>query len=108
MARTLTMRYRTAADLAGTRERRLVAIGGLAAGAYLAGRAILRASRRMDLAGKVALVTGGSRGLGLAISRELVAAGCHVAICARDEAELQRAKDDLMAAVARTLDQLHA
>src|ERR1044071_7264960 len=51
-----------------------------------------KASRqRRHLSGEVALVTGGSRGLGFAVARELLAAGCRVAICARDEAELRNA-----------------
>jgi len=45
--------------------------------------------------GKNALVTGGSRGLGLVLSRELLARGANVAICARDPKELDLAYDDL-------------
>jgi NAD(P)-dependent dehydrogenase (short-subunit alcohol dehydrogenase family) len=48
-----------------------------------------------DLRGAVALVTGGSRGLGLALSRELAQQGCRLAICARDESELEAARIDL-------------
>ena len=51
----------------------------------------------LGLAGRRALVTGGSKGLGLAIARELVAEGAHVAICARSEAEVQAAAEDLRA-----------
>jgi short-subunit dehydrogenase len=40
---------------------------------------------------KVALVTGGSRGLGLAIARAAVAAGCRVIITARDQEQLAAA-----------------
>jgi NAD(P)-dependent dehydrogenase (short-subunit alcohol dehydrogenase family) len=43
----------------------------------------------------VVLVTGGSRGLGLVIARELVREGARVAICARDEPTLARARADL-------------
>jgi NAD(P)-dependent dehydrogenase (short-subunit alcohol dehydrogenase family) len=50
-----------------------------------------------SLQGEVALVTGGSRGLGLALARELTAEGCRIALCARDEAELERARQDLEA-----------
>ena len=38
-----------------------------------------------DLTGKVAVVTGGSRGLGLAITRGLASAGARVVIIARGE-----------------------
>jgi NAD(P)-dependent dehydrogenase (short-subunit alcohol dehydrogenase family) len=42
-----------------------------------------------ELKGKVALVTGASRGMGAAIARELAAAGASVALAGRDEATLQ-------------------
>jgi len=41
-----------------------------------------------DLRGKVALVTGGSKGLGRAIVEELLSQGCEVLTCARDLAPL--------------------
>ena len=44
------------------------------------------------LLGKVALVTGGSRGIGLAIARALVAEGTHVAITGRSDAHLSAAR----------------
>ena len=44
---------------------------------------------------KVALVTGGSRGLGLQIAKEICARGGKVALLARDNEELDRAKTDL-------------
>ena len=43
----------------------------------------------LGLTGKVAIVTGGSRGLGLAAARALIAEGTHVVICARGEEQLQ-------------------
>ncbi|MDP8923965.1 MAG: SDR family oxidoreductase [Chloroflexota bacterium] len=67
----------------------------LAAGLGLAGSEVYRRLNLADLHGQVALVTGGSRGLGLLIARELAREGCRVAICARDEAELERARADL-------------
>lgn len=43
---------------------------------------------RTDFADRAALVTGGSRGLGLLVAEELARRGCRVAVCARDGAEL--------------------
>ena len=51
----------------------------------------------LGLAGRRAVVTGGSKGLGLAIAAELVAEGAAVAICSRHAAEL----DDAAAALAK-------
>jgi 3-oxoacyl-[acyl-carrier protein] reductase len=45
----------------------------------------------LDLTGKVALITGSSRGLGLASARALGAEGCRVAICARGQDGLDEA-----------------
>lgn len=49
----------------------------------------------LGLTGRRAIVTGGSKGLGIAIARELVAEGASVRICARDEAEVAAAVADL-------------
>ena len=46
-------------------------------------------------ADSVAVVAGGSRGLGLLIARELGARGYRLAVCARDPEELDRARADL-------------
>ena len=66
------------------------------AGLYLAARAIRQYARWYDLQGKSALITGGSRGLGLALGHEFVARGARVAICARDVDELERASSVLV------------
>src|SRR5882672_5714626 len=44
---------------------------------------------------KVALISGGSRGLGLEIAKQICARGGKVALLARDNDELARAKSDL-------------
>ena len=47
------------------------------------------------LTNKVAVITGSSRGLGLASAKALVQEGCLVTICARDEARLKEAASGL-------------
>jgi 3-oxoacyl-[acyl-carrier protein] reductase len=49
----------------------------------------------LNLRGRRALVTGGSKGIGLAVAEELVAEGVHVAICARHPRELDAAAEKL-------------
>jgi len=51
--------------------------------------------KTIDLAGKVAFVTGSTRGIGLAIARALHAAGAKVAITGRDAARAQEAAASL-------------
>lgn len=51
--------------------------------------------RIQDLAGRAALVTGGSRGIGLAIAAELLARGAAVAITGRKQAGLDTAANEL-------------
>jgi NAD(P)-dependent dehydrogenase (short-subunit alcohol dehydrogenase family) len=75
-----------------------IALGAAGIAAALAGlHSALRASTVAALRGRVVLVTGGSRGLGLAIARRLVEVGARVAICGRDPTTLDRAREDLLA-----------
>jgi NAD(P)-dependent dehydrogenase (short-subunit alcohol dehydrogenase family) len=69
--------------------RRALVVGAVGLAAR---EAIRRRATDYDLHGKTALVTGGSRGLGFAIARELVEEGAHVMICARDPDRLERAR----------------
>lgn len=50
-----------------------------------------------DLSGRVALVTGGSKGLGFEIAQALAAAGCTVIISSRNRTELEAARSRLLA-----------
>jgi NAD(P)-dependent dehydrogenase (short-subunit alcohol dehydrogenase family) len=52
--------------------------------------------RAEDLRGKTVLITGGSRGLGLALAEEFAREGARLVICGRDEAQLQRASIHLV------------
>jgi len=49
----------------------------------------------LELTGKAALVTGGSRGLGKAIAMAMAGKGAHVIICGRKQDNLDQAVDDL-------------
>src|SRR5438045_2394540 len=59
---------------------------------YNSGRRMTHVKELFDLTGKVAIVTGGSRGLGLAIATGLGEAGAAVAITARREQWLTPAR----------------
>src|SRR5688572_27362475 len=79
----------------GSAGNTALALAVAGAGVFLLGRSLIRQRRWMDLEGKTALITGGSRGFGLLLAREFGDAGASVVICARDEAELERARRDL-------------
>jgi NAD(P)-dependent dehydrogenase (short-subunit alcohol dehydrogenase family) len=79
-----------------TGKQSAFAIGGVMLGASIVARG-LRRLRALDLAHRVVLITGGSRGLGLLMAREVGHMGAQVVIAARDEAELLRAQRDLLA-----------
>ena len=53
----------------------------------------VRQFRRFHLAGRTVIITGGSRGLGLALARAFLRRGAKVALLARDAEALQRAQE---------------
>jgi NAD(P)-dependent dehydrogenase (short-subunit alcohol dehydrogenase family) len=73
----------------------MIAVGAAAGGALMMARAAMRRDKGYDFRGKVVLVTGGSRGLGLVLGRQLADRGARVAICARDPEELEIARRDI-------------
>jgi 3-oxoacyl-[acyl-carrier protein] reductase len=58
----------------------------------------------LHLTGKAAIVTGSSRGLGLASAKALAAEGCRVCLCARGKEALERAAADVPGAIAVATD----
>jgi len=74
---------------------RPVALAGLAV--FVAAASILRRRSLLELRGRVVLVTGSSRGLGLALAEEFAAHGARLVLCARSAASLERARQRLAA-----------
>ena len=78
-----------------TQKRNLMLVAG-GAGAVLLAQAWRRRSN-YDFAGKSVVVTGGSRGLGLILARQLADQGARLTLVARSEDELSRAVEDIHA-----------
>ncbi|MBA4019992.1 MAG: ketoacyl reductase [Pirellula sp.] len=75
--------------------RKLAGVACAAAGSWYVARTLLRRQRDFSYAGKTVLVTGGARGLGLVLARNLVAEGARVVICARTGEQLIDAAKEL-------------
>ena len=51
----------------------------------------------LNLRGKLALITGASKGIGLACAKQLAEEGCHLHLASRTKADLERAKEAIQA-----------
>src|SRR5688500_15665635 len=78
--------------------RNTLAWTGLGVAAAVAAAVLVQSRRSYDFRGKTVLITGGSRGLGLVLARELAREGARLALLARDEADLRRAEEELRGA----------
>ncbi|GAB3811166.1 SDR family NAD(P)-dependent oxidoreductase [Pontibacter rugosus] len=65
------------------------------AGALVAARAAVRELNAYDFSGKVVLITGGARGLGLVMARQLAKEGARLVLCSRDVEQLENARMEL-------------
>lgn len=81
-----------------TRRRggRRALLAAATVGAVFAARRLRRSSSTYDFAGRVVVITGGSRGLGFALARRWALEGARLVLLARDGAELERARQNLM------------
>ena len=70
-------------------QKRNLIIGAVGVGAFLAAQALRRRSD-YDFAGKSVVITGGSRGLGLVMARELAHQGARLTLVARSDERRRR------------------
>jgi NAD(P)-dependent dehydrogenase (short-subunit alcohol dehydrogenase family) len=75
-------------------QKRVALLSALGVGALFAAQAWRRRDT-YDFSGKSVVITGGSRGLGLVLARELADEGARLTLIARDEGELDRAVADI-------------
>jgi short-subunit dehydrogenase len=76
-------------------RKNAIVLAAATAGIGLTLRERFARSRESQLKGQVVLITGGSKGLGIALARRFAMEGCRLALCARNAEELRRAKLDL-------------
>ncbi len=75
--------------------KKALAAATILGAAYATGRAAISISRQISFRNRLVVITGGSRGLGLVIARQLAEQGAALVVCARDEADLGEALADL-------------
>jgi NAD(P)-dependent dehydrogenase (short-subunit alcohol dehydrogenase family) len=68
---------------------------GVVGAAYACGRLYAAHARRYDFRDRTVVITGGARGLGLVMARQLADEGARIAICSRHEDEIHRAVSEL-------------
>jgi NAD(P)-dependent dehydrogenase (short-subunit alcohol dehydrogenase family) len=78
-----------------TTIRRAVTTAAFVAGAYMAARTTICWLRKYDFRNRLVVITGGSRGLGLVLARQLAQQDAALVICARDDEELAKAEEEL-------------
>ncbi len=86
--------------------RRFFTGAGLAAAGLWAARAWTRWRRRIELADRVVVITGGSRGLGLELARPLAREGARLCLLARSSEELEQARREIRKAAPQAPDVL--
>jgi short-subunit dehydrogenase len=70
-------------------------LGAMGIGAFMATRQIQRRRRAFGFRDASVVITGGSRGLGLVLARQLAAEGARLTLIARDNDELARAAESI-------------
>jgi NAD(P)-dependent dehydrogenase (short-subunit alcohol dehydrogenase family) len=75
-------------------QNKLLCLAATGLGAWLGMRAY-RSLTGFNFQDKSVVVTGGTRGLGLVLSRQLAEQGARLTICARDPEEVNRAREEL-------------
>jgi NAD(P)-dependent dehydrogenase (short-subunit alcohol dehydrogenase family) len=68
---------------------------GAGLGVLMVANAVYHELTKFKTAGKVVLITGGSRGLGFVLAREFAARGAKLALCARSADKLELARQEL-------------